>query len=459
MLMIRFMAAWGLLAMAATARADDPLGVREYAAAIVELTTPRWEGQVVPWPDPTPRPAAGAHVLRSDRWPMSVHLGSEVPVAYGEAALAALEAARDHLAHAGWPEPYPDGGLGGTGDFDLYLEPLEAGLVEAFADAPVPWSQYDAVTTFAVLDPATPEYALAPCVAAAYAQAALYGQDPAEARAWRQASGAYASWLVTGEVGCTDAAAEQQRHPHLAWVREDDVPASGSGAGLLLAMLSERYDDGDRVLVRDLWQLARQRSTGTPHLRGTPDVWQALDLLLDGAGLGTEQVLADAGVDRFFSGERAGHAPLAVLRALGPGATVPVAWRTRWPKLPARSAPADPPLEPTGSAYALVDVADAADEAILRVWLRGEYGVRWSLVAVRLSAEGRELSRMTAPERTQIPHSYLPVQLTADTAQVLVVVTNLSSRLPDADLPDENVRSFQLTVDRGGAEDALGASP
>jgi hypothetical protein len=454
----RLMVVAGLLGLTTPARAQILDAPREYAKAFVEATTPRWDGQTVTWPEPQPRPARAVHTLRSLEWPVNVHGGSHLPPSRLEAALEALEAAAAWLDHGGWPAPLPDGGRGGTGGFDLYLTPLEQGLVGAFMDAPVAWSHYDAASTFAVVDPAAPGDSLAACVTSAYVQAMVFGQDPAEAPPWRQATGTLAAWLLTGEWGCTNSADQPQRDPWRAWVGDGDRTDESAGGALLLAMLSERMDGGRGSFVRDLWQVARQRSIGTDDLRGIPDLWQAIGLLLDMAEQDVDETLADLAVARYFAGARDRHAPFVALRGLGPEATVPLAWRTGWQALPARSPPADPPLEPTGCAHALVDVEGAPDDSVLRIWMRGEYGVRWSLTAVRLDAEGRELSRMTAPDR-KVPHSYLPVQLTEGTAHVLIVVTNLSSRLPDADIPDENVRSFQLTVDRGSPEDALGPGP
>lgn len=428
---------------------------RDYAEALVELTTPRWEGQVVDWPTPQPRPEGMAYVLRSPRRPIAVHAAPGVAVERAERALGALEAAQELLDAAGWPSPYPDGGRGGTGGFDLYLDPRAGRGADAFADAPVPWAFYDAVTSFAVVDPAVARGALPTCVTSAYAQAMLLGQDPAEARPWREATGAFAAWLVTGVLDCEGSVADWQQTPFRSWVGDHEPNVEPSGGALMLLMLSARHDGGTGIFVRELWQLARQRSGDLTGLRGSPDLWQALEADLEAAGGRLNDAMRTVALRRYFTGRRENpHTPWP-LRGLGPHATVPIQFQLAWPALPSRTTPADPPLAPYGSAYARVDVTEAPDDALLRVWLRGEYGVQWSLVAVRLDAEGRELQQVTAPAR-KIPRSYLPVQLDADTAQVLLVVTNLSSRIPDADTPDENVRSFTLILDHGSSETALG---
>ena len=59
----------------------------------------------------------------------------------------------------------------------------------------------------------------------------------------------------------------------------------------------------------------------------------------------------------------------------------------------------------------------------------------------------REISRTRAPARDE-PRSYLSIELLRGTADVVLVVTNLSGRGLDADEPDDHVRAFRLTVDR-----------
>ncbi|MFW6052209.1 MAG: hypothetical protein ACODAU_13605 [Myxococcota bacterium] len=446
-------------ALAAVARAQSSEDIREYAETIVEMTTPRWEGQVVDWPEPRPRPAGSTHVLESPRWPVAVHAGAEVPVRRARRALSALETAHDLLDAAGWPAPWPDGGRGGTGGFDLYLAPLDdGGGAEAFSDGAVPWSFYDAVSSYAVVDPAVARGALDACVASAYVQAALLGQDPAEAAAWRRATGAYVAWLLTGEAGCTGGVAAQQEQPWRSWIGRAEPGRDASGGALLLALLSARHDGGTGVFVRELWQLARQRSAPLDGLRGSPDLWQALEADLEAGESDLDDTITSLAVTRRFSGDRARGHVNGPLRALLEGTAVPTWLRAAWEDLPEHSPPSEPPLEPYGSAYAVVDVSEAPPGAVLRIWLRGEYGVRWSLVAVRLDAAGRELHRVTAPPR-KVPRSYVPLELDGDTERVLIVATNLSSRLPDADIRDENVRTFRLILDRGGQPSAGSDQP
>jgi hypothetical protein len=87
----------------------------------------------------------------------------------------------------------------------------------------------------------------------------------------------------------------------------------------------------------------------------------------------------------------------------------------------------------------------------IRVWSRGEYGTRWALSVLRVGKDGRSLGRMSAPPRKN-PSSFLTLELDAETAALLISVTNVSDGIPDADegAPFE-VRSVALTVDQGHA--------
>ena len=109
---------------------------------------------------------------------------------------------------------------------------------------------------------------------------------------------------------------------------------------------------------------------------------------------------------------------------------------------------ASEPLESFGSAYIVMDAAVWGDSTHLRAWLQGEYGVRWSFVAVQLDERGNEVRRITAPHTGPAPSAYLPIEIDDTTQRLLFVVTNLSNTLPDADEPDVSERAFELIVDR-----------
>lgn len=433
-----------------------------FADAIAHSLAPTWRGPRTPWPEPKERPRVSGGRTRSFFHPVAVQVAAGVGLREVEEALHALELAHWWMETNGWPLPIPDGGRGETEEFDLYLVPsAEPETLDpnrpswTSYDAPVHWRGLDAVQAFGVVE--TDEVdplQLTPCVISTYVRAALLSHDPAEAEAWRLATGDYVAYLLTGRFGCSDdGVIAQQRESWRTWI--GSAHESGEGGALFLAMLSARADGLTGRFVRDLWSGAAQLTWEGDELRASPDMWQVIYTVMEVGEDPLLRLVEEMGVSRFFAGadgRRAG-APLSLLRDLPDGAAVPVHGRTRFGELPRRFEPNDVELEPQGSAYVLVDTSEAAAGSRLQIWLRGEYGVRWALTAVRLGADGRERGRTRAPVRSTMPRSYIPLELTDDeTASVLIVVTNLGARLVDADEPDDQVRSFSLILDAQPSE-------
>ncbi|HEY8426996.1 MAG TPA: hypothetical protein VIL20_01425 [Sandaracinaceae bacterium] len=455
-----------LLAAATAAAQQEGSFVDRFRSSIAESVAPRWTGPRVPWPEPSARPRSGG-VLRSMLYPVAVQIGSEaVDAEQARRVLAALERAHAWLEERGWPTPPPDGGYGGTAGFDLYVvdsiegaagepealeeevEPLERWAAEGL-DAPNAWAPLDAAITHARIDADLDPVRLDACVLSVYVRAALLAHDPAEAPAWRDATGDYVAWLATGQFGCSDAGLiRAQREPWRTWIGHG---APGHGGALFLAMLSARTDGLTGDFIRDLWSGAPQLTWEGEGLRAAPDMWQVVHAVMEVGRDPLPRLLEEMAVARWFAGdpERLSGAPLAILREVPKDAVVPLVARTRWADLPRRFEPHDLELEPLGSAYLLVDTAEAPAGSTLRIWLRGEYGVGWALNAVRLGAGGEERGRVRAPVRPRTPRSYIPLELTdGATAQVLVVVTNMGGRLVDADAPNDQVRSFSVVFDK-----------
>lgn len=446
----------------APAGAQDETFADEFRDSIVESLAPRWAGPRVPWPERSARPPSGG-VLRSVLYPVNVQIGSEaVDVAQAEQVLASLERAHAWLEARDWPTPPPDGGYGDTAGFDLYLvEAVEPDPVDPDASAPLEvwaregldtpnaWSALDAAITHATLDADLDPARLDACVTSAYVRAALLAHDPAEAPAWRRATGDYVAWLATGQLGCSDEGiVRHQREPWRTWIGHGD---SGPGGALFLAMLSARTDGLTGDFIRDLWTGAPQITWEGEGLRAAPDMWQVLSAVMEVGRDPLPRLIEEMAVARWFAGdpEREAGAPLALLRELPAEAAVPLVGRTAWADLPRRFEPRGIELEPLGSAYLVVDTTDAPVGSVLRIWLRGEYGVGWALSAVRLGPGGEERGRVRAPVRPRTPRSYIPLELAyGETSKVLIVVTNMGGRLVDADTPDDQVRSFRVVLDK-----------
>ena len=415
--------------MPAGAQAQLEEGIKEWADATSGVTTAIWAGQRVPFPVPEARPAA-AYRLESVYRPLAVQAPEGLPVAQTEQVLSALEYAHDVLEAAGWTGDDQDAGAGGTAGRDLYLvhgleERAAAGL-----DAVEPFDYLDRGRAFAMLDAAVEPDRLLTCTVSAYVQARLLGLDPAEGISVRRAVGAYAGWLVTGKLGCDDSPERAVEQPWRTLMGEQ----SSEDGALWLALLGAARDGNRGRVVWQAAQLARQRTWEGEHLRGSPDLWEALDAILKAEGSSFNDAVEDVAVARFDA------------RHVLPGRP-PVWHEMRYEELPARTRPAHPALQTLGSAYAIVHTPGRKAGEQLRVWMRGETRVQWSLVAVRLDAEGRERGRISAPPRRETK-SFVVVDLDEQTERVLLVVTNLSHRLPDADAPDNNTRSAYLIVDK-----------
>ncbi|MCS6799306.1 MAG: hypothetical protein NZ898_12420 [Myxococcota bacterium] len=421
----------------------DPVSALDsYARSVAAALEPRWTGPRVEPPRPEPRPlAVGA--FEGTTAPVAVHFGATVSPERARRALRVLEGVVTQLERGGWPAPPPDGPLGGSPSFDLYITTPSSGesnltWADAHADGPVAWSLLDAVSAWARVDGSVPDALLESCVTDAYAQAMLLALEPAEARVWRRATAAWITGRLTGRWGCEDAVVEQQRQSWRGWV--SGALGDGSGAGALLESFARRADGGSGWIWSEAWQVARQRTWEGDGLRASPDLWAVLRAMFPRPPAELTSLLRQIALDRYV--------------AYPAGTQPPSYWRTRWERLPAAAPPFEPELERLGTAYARVDVRAAPPGSALRVWLRGERGVRWALGLLRLDDGGRELSRIVAPSLEE-PRAYLRAELFDGTAEVVVAVTNFGAGDADADEPDASARSFELIVDRGdGGEEA-----
>jgi hypothetical protein len=441
------MSAWLVLALlrASSVHAQSAMD----AWAQWALAPKVWKGQTVAWPEPTPRPAGPFTRLDSQRLPLHVHVPVRSSRLQAQQALQLLEDAYAALQERSWPLPPPDGGYGGSLGFDLYFASDGCDSACARVDAPLAWSDFDAAQTFAIVDARLPSFALRACVQSAVAQAGLRSVDPAEAESWLRASGDLAAWLLTGEAGCDGSFAAAQLTPASGLLDAD--PGSATAGGLFLALLSERNDGGSGVFVRGLWESTRQRSFGlvaSDRLRSSPDLWEVLTQTLAQQRVSVHDELVEFALARYFAGEprRRAQAAYRVLAGLPSDAAVPLSADFALADLP-RHVHSERALESLGSAYVRVRTAGGPRSSELQVWLRGELGPRWSLSALRLAADGRELGRTILPPR-RTTSSYLPVVLDAETAEVVVVIVNLPDATPDADLPAPTAHGYEVIVNR-----------
>ncbi len=471
-------------------------GMSAYAEAMAEGAV--WRGARVPWPAASPRPEATL-VRGSTDHPLALHAGpGTLSAPLAERWIAALDRAYERLADEGWPLPPTDGGRGDTDGFDVYVldEPVAPALPDGLGDEDaasrrtrrsaarldVPWYDsgaadgvHDAALVHAVVASDVPLDRLESCAVQLLASAGLFAADPAEAESLREGTAAWLAWATTGQFGCDeDALVRQQRASFRAFITPD--PRDGEGSAIVLGALAARHDGYETGFLRDVWWMARQKTRDHGDLRADPDVLRVLYQASLLAHDPLDRAIEAMAVERYFGGDRAGRARphVPALRALPGDALVPVFVATSWERLPRSLVPAldAPPIYPWGSAYARIDVSGAPPGSRLRIWLDGEFGTEWALVAVRLDARGEERGRTRAPP-TRNARGFIPLELGADTAEVLVVVTNLpddrdprdaapatsrdlqvSGRLErtglDADAPGPGPHGFRLIVDPGG---------
>ena len=212
---------------------------------------PEWVGQRAIHFIETERPQSD-YRLRSLLSPLTVHAEADIPVEVAESALAALEISAASLSRMGWPAALPDGGLGGTDGFDLYLTTHGTWSADASPDQRTLAGPLDATTGFGIVDVGLcGSHGLDASITSALAQTITLNLDPAEGKHWRRATGAFLAWHVNGQFGAADAVEAQQREPWRSWIEEG--VNDGEGGALLLALLSRRYDGGNGSFVRELW--------------------------------------------------------------------------------------------------------------------------------------------------------------------------------------------------------------
>ena len=207
--------------------------------------------------------------------------------------------------------------------------------------------------------------------------------------------------------------------------------------------MGEREDRHTGVFFREMWQFARQYTWEGAGLRGSPDLFEVMVKAKQLRKESFEDIAAELSVTSFHAlgagpiGHAKGDARAAILLSEIP-----------FSALPEHIAPADPAIEPLGSAYLLVRTKDKKPGDRLRIWSRGELGVRWALTAAQLDAEGRTLSRVSIPTRDN-PNGFLVVELESRCDSVLIAATNVSDGVPDADaMRPEDVRSIAFMLDR-----------
>lgn len=418
--LLAFTLAVGALSLApAAARADNPFEAWARHALDPER---HYRGPTVVYPEPAPRPATVAWRVCSDRCSLCVHAPEQMPAHYIRAALAALEHAHASLDALGWPLPYPDGGAGGTLQFDVYLSEGTQPWASATVETPIAFSALDAASSHGMIEGTPRGEALEGCALAVLAEAGLIATDPGEGEVERRATAGYAAWVASGALGC--GLERQPAAPQLGPLGDEREHVAVLARWLVYVARQHAALATDPV--REVWDVARQRSEQRWRPRARPSFWQAFAALLEREGDSLEASAQSFAIARWF------EQPAEDDRKPESDRTLPGARN------------AQRALGVYGSGYLLVE-RGAAPDATLRAWLRGEPPGRYAFGALRLDQAGRDHGRVTVPT-TRASSAYLPVELDPDTRRVLFVTTRIPDRDADGAEPREPL-SYRVVLD------------
>ena len=377
-----------LIALAGAARAHAEQNPIEDWARSIETKPARYLGPIVTFPETPPRPGARRrHALRSWDWPLEVHAAAGVSRARTQRALRALEHAYAWARAQQWPAAtLPRRRLRRRGAFDLYFAPGGERLPEAGADDPIAWSRARCREHVRAARQRIAGRRARRCALFALVQAGLLGTIPPRRSVRRR--------VRRSRRGSRPAssAATTPRPKHST--RRSSAPLAATtnrsrSLAMWLAMLSRRHD-------------RRQRRLRARHLRARAPAQRASER----AARGTERLAGARGrarqgrrVDgRLGRGSR-NRTHVRRERSTRIAASTSAAERTR--ARARRSGLEGTSGTPSAARSGFTRVrhrvharrcACSAGRSRLHVWLRGDELARWSLVAVRLDAQGRELA-------------------------------------------------------------------
>jgi hypothetical protein len=353
----------------------------------------------------------------SFRHPLCIHAPPAVAPAMMIATLASADSAWDVLTGAlGLPPPLWD--LDGVWDVLLVQSaPSEEDGTIGSGCARLrerdPRARYDAATSVALIDRATPigcalDLALARAVARASLWRAAPATDEGSARAETEA-------LARLAVPCAPADREAEEfasHPERTLVDPTSYTFD-LGASLFFDWLDATFSREPGAMVRGLWALAPTRTPpGEPGWNASPTGFDVLRGSLKGT-LFTDSSLDD--VLARFAVDRAQRTP-----------RVRVAWHIPWP-LQARRLASPEPVFPTGASYVVVDHASAPAGSKLRVEAQWEDYERMRWVVVKLDAAGRMMAELPVTSLDRGTGASLTVESLDGVDRVLIVGVNVGT--------------------------------
>lgn len=368
----------------------------------------------------------------SFREPVCVHAGDETAPEAILGALHDLERARKALVYAlGLPPPLPDGSLGGSDAFDLYLvdeaELSDIGFTRGHTERDEPRiGELDRASAFAFLSHDLKGCARESSITRALASAIGWGIDAAESTSIRESRAAYLAELVSPCAKVTKSLIDDfQRHPERAIFNHshDADPAR--------SLLFPWYLDTSLGVGRPgafpfaLTAISRQKTPpGSFTWVDEPDTFDALRVSLAARReKKLSDLLLDFAVARAFVGDRDDGIHMPETRWAGASGRVRFEWAVPFTSLPRSLGPAFP-IEPTGSSFIYIDLDDAPKGA--RITMRAEWEppvlFRFAIVGVR--KDGTEAHRLTLVGQEGPTSAMQTIEAIDDFAGLIVVATN-----------------------------------
>lgn len=360
--------------------------------------------------------------------PVCVHAGPRVPGGDILAVLKEAERALSGYQSLGLPSPLPDGNLGGSSAYDLYVIP-GADRLTTTADLTVGPDRWDRASAFTVLPP--PAQAAGCDTGFAIAQAIAHAMglsfDAGAEDSAMSMEGSYLASLVA-ECGPTELLAidDFQRHPERSFVNGDRDRTDG--ALLFPWFLDDVYaKQGPGAVMLGLVALATQRTpSGSWEWVNEPDIFDVLRATTKARGSTLDSLLLEFAVARAFIGSRSDGRHLSDAAKFGDLGRVRFEWAVPYDSLPRRLAPAAP-IEAMGMTYLWVDLSSAHEGNELTFIADWELPslFRWSLV--KIDKTGTETSRVEVAGLFGSNHAERTVVGLEGLAGVLVVGMNTGS--------------------------------
>jgi len=314
-----------------------------------------------------------------------------VDAAAASAALAAANDALEALAALGLPRPLTDGGAGGDGRLDVYIDP-SAALADAYVEPGTTSSGWDRAPVFIVSPPVGAGCVGRQAIAQAIGKAIILGKDAAIEPNALAMLGDYLGVLAApcgiAELEAIDTA---QRAPERTFTGELGV--SDPASFLFPWFLDDSYGAaGPGMLGIGLATISGQRTPAGSPFVDEPDVFDALRVTQHQNGTSLADTLLGFAVARAFMGERSDEAHMLDVAKYGTLGRVRIEWSVEHASLPRTLRPLRP-IEPLGATYVYVDLTGVSDTAEITFVVDWEAPVAFRWALVRLDATGSELGR------------------------------------------------------------------